>query len=76
MCVCVCVCVCVRARAREHCVYGFFNDCLIIFLSFVCIHNEGTLFCLAIYQYNFCINRLCTYYCEERISLLSCLVDF
>ena len=50
---CVCVCVCVRACTHEYCVYGFLNDCLIIFLSFVCIHNEGTLFCLAIYQHNF-----------------------
>lgn len=46
----VCVEVCVRGRSQEHCVYGFLNDRLIIFLSFACIHNEGALFYLAIYQ--------------------------
>ena len=35
VCVCVCVCVCVYGYAQEHCVYGFLNDCLIIFLAFI-----------------------------------------
>lgn len=56
----LCVCMCVNVH--KQCVYGFLNDCLIIFLSFACIHNKGTLFCLAIYQWNFYINLLCTYY--------------